>query len=427
MSNKDDKKMLVKKVEELLKSSPVIGIVNMHALPTAQLQRMREKLRGTVDLFLTKKRLIRFALENVKTEKKGLEGLEEYLNGIPALLLSKDNPFKVFAILQKNKSKAAAKAGQTAPNDIKIPAGMTQFTPGPIISELGAFGLKTKVAGGKIEILEDTIVVKEGEEISQEMVGLLAKMSIEPMEIGLDLVAVYEKGQIYTKDVLAIDEEEYFNNFTQAQRGAFNLAVEAGIMTVETTELIIQKAAHEVKTLALEANILTDETKEEILAKAEAQGQAVGKDLNLPPKGEAVKEKVEVKVEEAKPVEKKVEEKKPEIPKEEVKPAAKKPVETHKESPAEEKKEVVEKPAEDSKPEEKVEEPKDSEPQNKSDKTDEKVAEMVDEWKEKDKPKPTAEDIIKETEDKSSETETKVSEPQTKSKEPQAKPKEIKE
>lgn len=313
MSNQDEKKKLVKKVEELLKNSPVVGIVNMHALPTAQLQRMREKLRGSVDLFLTKKRLIRFALENIKTEKKGIEELEEYLKGIPALLLSKDNPFKLYSILQKNKSKAAAKPGQIAPNDITIPAGMTQFTPGPIISELGAFGLKTKVTDGKIEITDDATVLKEGEEISPEMAGLLSKMGIEPMEIGLDLVAVYEKGQIYTKDVLAIDEEEYFNNFTQAQRWAFNLAVEAGIMTTETTELMIQKASREVKALALEANILTDETKEEILAKANAHGEAVGKDLNLPPKAAAEEKKEEVKeetpAEEAKPEEKKEEDK----------------------------------------------------------------------------------------------------------------------
>ncbi len=372
MSNKDDKKLLVKKVEELLKTSPVIGIVNMHALPTAQLQRMRAKLRGTVDLFLTKKRLIRFAIEKIKTEKKGIEELEQYLNGIPALLLSKDNPFKVFSILQKNKSKAAAKAGQIAPNDIKIPAGMTQFTPGPIISELGNFGLKTKVTDGKIEIIEDAIVVKTGEEISQEMVGLLAKMGIEPMEVGLDLVAVYENGQIFTKDVLAIDEEEYANNFTQAQSWAFNLAVEAGIMTVETTELMIQKASKEVKALALEANILTDETKDEILAKAEAQGQAVGKELNLPAK-EAVKEPEEPKVEE-----------KTETPKEEVK-TEDKPAEVKEEPKKEEKKEEPVK----------EEDKKDSEPSTKPDVTDEKVAGMVGAWKEKDKPKQTAQDIIK--------------------------------
>ncbi|MBT3304512.1 50S ribosomal protein L10 [Candidatus Woesearchaeota archaeon] len=393
MSNQDEKKKLVKKVEELLKGSPVVGIVNMHALPTAQLQRMREKLRGSVDLFLTKKRLIRFALENVKAEKKGIEGLEEFLKGIPALLLSNDNPFKVFSVLQKNKSKAAAKGGQIAPNDIKIPAGMTQFTPGPIISELGAFGLKTKVSDGKIEILEDAVVVKEGEEITQEIAGLLSKMGIEPMEIGLDLVAVYEAGQIYKKDVLAIDETEYANNFTQAQSWAFNLAVEAGIMTTETTELMIQKAAREVKALALEANILTDETKEEILAKAEAHGQAVGKDLNLPAK-DAVKED--------KPEEAKKEEPVKEDPKEE--PAKEEKKEAVEEPKKEEAKEEAK--VEDVKPEEVKEEPKPEAPveeakteekpvEEKKDETDEKVAGMVDAWKDKDKPKPTAEDIIK--------------------------------
>ena len=95
------------------------------------------------------------------------------------------------------------------------------------------------------------------------------------MEIGLDLLAVYEKGTIYDKKVLDIDEDKFMTDLMQAANHALNLAVEAGIFTKETTTLMIEKAARESYTLAEEAEILTKETIPKILAKAEAQASAI--------------------------------------------------------------------------------------------------------------------------------------------------------
>jgi len=308
MSAIEFKKEVVKKVEDMIKSSPIVGIVNVENLPMAQLQRMRKKLKDNVTIFMAKKRLIRLALENLKKEKEGVEQLEPYLKGMPAIMITSENPFKLYSLIQKNKSKAAAKAGQEAPNDIVVSAGPTSFAPGPIISELGSFGLKTKVNAGKIEITEDKVVAKEGEVISADLAGFLVKMGIEPMEVGLDLKAVYEGGSVFTKDVLAIDEDEYFNNFTKAHQWAFNLAVEASIFTNETTELLLQKAFKESKAVALEGNILTDATTEEILGKAEREMNSVSENVDFSKVPEVKAEesaaaeetKEEVKVEENK-------------------------------------------------------------------------------------------------------------------------------
>jgi large subunit ribosomal protein L10 len=267
----DNKKKLVKKVKELIAGSPVVGIVNMHALPAAQLQRMRLKLRGRVNIFMAKKSVISHALEEIGKEKKGVEKLAGFLNGMPALLLSSDNPFRLYSFLQKSKSKAAAKAGQKAPKDIVIFAGPTPFAPGPIISELGKFGLRTKVNAGKIEITQDAIVAKEGALISNELASLLLRLSIEPMEIGLDLTAVYENGGVFTKDILAIDESQYSADFASAYRESFNLSIEAGIFNCVTVEFLIQKAFKEAKVVAVDAGILAEGAKEEVLAKAEAE------------------------------------------------------------------------------------------------------------------------------------------------------------
>ena len=95
------------------------------------------------------------------------------------------------------------------------------------------------------------------------------------MEVGLDLVAVWENGTIFGAKQLHIDEAEYEQNLTQAAQWAMNLAVEMAYLCAETTEILLQKAFKEAKSLGVESAILNDETKEDILAKAEREANSV--------------------------------------------------------------------------------------------------------------------------------------------------------
>ena len=208
---------------------------------------MRANLRDKVVLKVAKGRIIKKAIEIAKADVKGIEQLEEHMRGMPALLFTKDNPFSLFKTLKKNKSAAPAKAGSIAPNDITVSAGPTSFAPGPIIGELGAFGIKTGVADGKLEIKEDAVVAKEGEEISGDLAGILSRLGIEPMEVGLDLTAVYDQGVIYPKSVLDVDEDKIMADAMLFASQAFNLAMEAGILVKETVEPLVVKAANEAK------------------------------------------------------------------------------------------------------------------------------------------------------------------------------------
>ncbi len=380
------KKNVVGDFVKLIKEYPIIGALNMENLPASQLQIMRGQLRGKVVMLMTKRRLIKIAIEQAKAEKKGIEELEKYLKGMPALLFSKENPFKLYKTLKKSKSSAPAKAGQTAPRDIVVPAGPTTFAPGPVIGELGAMGVKTSVEGGKIAIQEDTVVVKEGEEIKANVAGMLTRLDIKPMEIGLDLVAVYEDGTIYTRDVLDIDEDKFLAQLQDAHRWSFNLAIEAGYFTKDTIELLVPKAFNEAKALALEANIMADAVAEELVAKAEAQGKALKDEIKYEEKvGKEEAPKPEEKKEEPKEEEKKEEPKKEEPPKEEPKVEEKKPEPPKEEPKVEEKKE--EDPKEEKKPEPVKEEPKSE------------VEEPVPEPEKKEEPKEAEEELEKEVEE----------------------------
>jgi len=275
------KKKVVAEFSTLLKEYPIVGVVNMESLPAPQLQKMRSQLRGKVVIKMTKKNYIKFAIESVKDSKKNIEKLEEYFRGMPALLFTKDNPFSLFSTLKKSKSNAPAKAGQTAPNDIKIGAGPTPFAPGPVIGELGALGLQTGVENGKVAIKADKVVVKEGEVIKENVASVLARLGIEPMEIGLDLVATYENGIIYDKSTLDIDEDQFKADLGTAATWAFNLAVEAKYPTKETTELFIIQAFTDAKGLSIEASIPTKDTISNILARAAGQAASLKTEAKL--------------------------------------------------------------------------------------------------------------------------------------------------
>jgi large subunit ribosomal protein L10 len=290
------KKEFVQKLISKVKGSTVVAVVNLKSLPAQQLQNMRAMLRQKdVEIIMARKKLLDMALK--QSGNKDIEQLAKEVKGMPALLFSSENPFTLCAIIQKNKSEAPAKAGQTAPKDIMVKAGATSFAPGPIISELAAVGIKTKVENGKLTIVDDVIVAKEGAEITAKIAENLKRLDIKPMEVGLDLVAAWENGTVFTAKQLYIDEEEYLQNVTNAAQWAFNLAVECGILTAETTEVLLQKAFRDAKSLALEQNFLTEETKEEILAKAEAQANSV-KEVGKIEVGAVKESKEEPKVEE---------------------------------------------------------------------------------------------------------------------------------
>src|SRR3989338_498517 len=275
------KKKVVDEFAEALASSKVIAVVNMENLPAAQLQTMAKILRKDVQIKMTKKRLLNLALEKAVKTRQDLGKIKDYFIGMPALIFTSQDPFKLYRKTQQSKAKAPAKPGQISPMDIEIKAGPTPFVPGPIISELAQLGLKTKVEEGKITIVQDKILVKQGEKINEKQASLLQRLDIKPMEIGLNIVAAFEDGMIYTKEVMALDDKKLMEDIAAAFTETCNLMAEICYITRENIEMFLSKAAAEARAVASEAGIITSETIPELLAKAEAEAKAVKDEVGL--------------------------------------------------------------------------------------------------------------------------------------------------
>ena len=268
------KKTEVKEIETLVKEYPVIGVVNLGSVPAKQMQKIRGVMRSEgAQIRMSRKRLLTKALKDAK--KEGVERLSEHFTGQPGLLFTKANPFKIYKILAKNRTRAPVKPNSIAASDIMVSKGDTSFPPGPILSELQQAGIPAAIQGGKVTIKEDKVIVKAGERVSPAVAGALARLEIEPVEIKLDLLAAFEQGTIYTPEVLAIDSQKIFSDLTAAHQQAVNLSLNSFYLTKETAAIGVSLAAAKARNLAVNAGIFEKDIMNVLLAKAHATAQAL--------------------------------------------------------------------------------------------------------------------------------------------------------
>jgi large subunit ribosomal protein L10 len=268
----------VDEIKKLLDEYSGLGVANLQKVRAAQLQEMKKKLKDVADVRVLKNTLIRRAVAEYK-DKPDLNKLEPILNGPNIFLFTNLNPFKLSLLLEKGRVKTTAKAGDTAAIDVIVPAGNTGLPPGPVISQLGSVGLPTRIEGGSVWINKDTMVAKKGDIIDTRLAGVLSKMNIKPVEVGLILRAVYEEGLVITDEQLRIDVDGFRKSLVEAISNALNLSLNAGYPTSETIPLLLQTAQRRAFNLALNAGIPTKETIGDLLRKAHAEASSLNMKL----------------------------------------------------------------------------------------------------------------------------------------------------
>ncbi len=266
------KKDEVAEIRANAKKYSLIGLVDIYGIPAQQVQQIRRNLRGTAVIKVTRNTLIKHALEEMGGE---VLGLSKYISGHSALIFTNDNPFKLYKALEKTKTKMAAKAGETAPEDIVVEKGPTSFKPGPIVGELQQAGIPAAIEAGKVKIRETKTVAKKGTVISAKIAAALAKLDIKPMDVGLALQAAFADGEIFEPSVLSVDETVILGQLQLAGAQAFNLSVNAAIPTKETMAPILIKAVREARGLAIEAAIYEKDVVDAIIGKAYRESQVL--------------------------------------------------------------------------------------------------------------------------------------------------------
>jgi len=262
----------VEEIKRHIKEFKAVGLVDMHGIPAHQLQLIRADLRGIAVLKMVRNTLVEHAL----VELGGDVGeMQKFVAGQSALLFTNENPFRLAKLLEKTKTKMAAKPGETAPDDIVVPKGPTSFKPGPIVGELQQAGIPAAIEGGKVKIKETKTVAKKGAVISPKLAAALVKLDIKPMDVGLALQAAFHEGNVYEPSVLAVDETVILGQIALASRQATALSLEAAIPTKDSMSALLTKAVRDARGVAIEAAIYEKDVVDAIIGKAQRESQVL--------------------------------------------------------------------------------------------------------------------------------------------------------
>ncbi|MBS7653517.1 MAG: 50S ribosomal protein L10 [Candidatus Bathyarchaeia archaeon] len=279
-----EKSEKIDEIKALMKKYRILGVANLHKVRATQLQEIRRKMEEIAYLKVYKNTLVERALRDLG-ENECAEKLKEFMQGSNLYIFTNYNPFKLALLMEKSRVKASAKAGDIATEDIVVQAGNTGLPPGPIISQLNAVGIPTRIESGSVWVSRETVVAKKGTVINESLASVLSKLGIKPIELGLSLKAAYDEGTVITESDLKLDIEEYKKNIGEAYAQALNLAVNAAYPTHETVTILLCKAVSEARNLAINSGAFLPETLPELIRRAHIE--ALTLEAKVQEKGQA--------------------------------------------------------------------------------------------------------------------------------------------
>jgi large subunit ribosomal protein L10 len=257
---------------------PIVAVVGFRGVPASALQSMRRELRRREHpITVATNSTIRHAIEKAMTERPAFKPLLAQVQDPTAILSAEGNPFSLYQEFLRTRSPTPARGGEIAPNDIFVPAGTTNFKPGPIVGELQHAGFPAAIEKGKVILKKDTTIVKAGAPISREVAGLLTRLEIYPLEVGLTLRALVDGSTFYPPDVLSVDLEERRTELARSAARAISFAVELGYPTRESLPRLLERAHRRALGVALATGHVTKETIEPLFGKAMREAAAIGR------------------------------------------------------------------------------------------------------------------------------------------------------
>lgn len=281
----------VGEVIKLIRKYSVMGIADLQKVRAPQLQSFKKNLSRNVYMQVIKNTILKRAIEKIK-EKPELNRLVEYLQGPNLFLFTDLNPFRLALLLEKGKVKTTAKAGDTAAFDVIVPTGNTGQAPGPIISQLNAVGLPTRIEAGSVWVTKDTLVIKRGEVISERLASILSKLGIKPVEAGLSMKVAYDGGLIISHKQLKIDPEEDKKRLKTAHIEALGLSLSIVYPTAENIKILLQNAHKRSYCLAIQVAIPNRGTILELIRKTVFESYSLSSKLSMKEKNTKLPEKL---------------------------------------------------------------------------------------------------------------------------------------
>eukprot|EP01113_Clastostelium_recurvatum_P049164 TRINITY_DN9065_c0_g1_i4.p1 TRINITY_DN9065_c0_g1~~TRINITY_DN9065_c0_g1_i4.p1 ORF type:complete len:317 (+),score=130.99 TRINITY_DN9065_c0_g1_i4:54-1004(+) len=297
-----DKQAYFAKLTALLNEYNQILICGADNVGSSHMQSIRKALRGRAVLLMGKNTMIRKVLREYVEKNPALETLLPAVRGNVGFVFVKNDLNGVRSELLKNRVGAPAKAGGLAPSDVIVPAGPTGMEPTQT-SFLQALNISSKINKGQVEIINDVHLIKAGDRVGNSEAALLAKLNIKPFSYGLQVLTVYDNGNMYDPSVLELTDADLLAKFRTGVNNIAAIGLQIGYPTVASLPHSVINGYKNI----LAVSVATDYTfpgSEQIkafIANPNAfagQGPAPAKDAPAPAKKEEAKKKEEPKEEE---------------------------------------------------------------------------------------------------------------------------------
>lgn len=243
------------KIHGLLRQYQKIFIVTADNVSSNQMHRIRMSLRDFGVVLFGKNTMMKRAIRGILQENPKLERLLPLIRGNVGFVFTNKDLKSVREKITSEVACAPARAGAVAPCDVMVPPGNTGMEPGKT-SFFQALNIPTKIARGTIEIVSEIHLVHDGARVGASEAALLNMLNISPFTYGMNVVSIYDDGNVFQSSVLDVSPEQIINNVLEAARDLTAISLAVDYPTVLSAPHLLLNAFKD----ALSVSIATDYT-----------------------------------------------------------------------------------------------------------------------------------------------------------------------
>jgi len=294
-----EKELYFIKLRQLLDAFKSIFLVNVDNVGSNQMHQIRIALRGKAVVLMGKNTMVRRALRSLLGELPQFERLIPHIKGNIGFVFTNEDLKEVRTLITANKVAAPARAGALATVDVIVPAGNTGMEPGKT-AFFQALRIPTKIARGTIEIVNNVQVVTEGERVGSSEAALLNMLNISPFTYGMNVVQIFDNGNIFGPEVLDIDENVLIDRFLAGVKTVASISLALKYPTIVSVPHLLVNAYKNLLAISIGTDYTFDgaEKVKEYLANPDAFAVAGTPVAGAPAAAAVTEEATEVKAEE---------------------------------------------------------------------------------------------------------------------------------
>jgi len=210
------------KVQDLLDNHSKAILVHADNVGSRQFMDIRAALRPESAILMGKNTCLRKIIRDY-CESKGDNSwmiMHDALVGNVGIVFTKGDMNEIREKVKEFVVPAPARVGAVAQCDVTVCAGPTGMEPSQT-NFFQTLNIATKINKGSIEILADVVVLRTGERVTSSAATLLAKMKLLPFTFGLQVMQVYDSGNMFDVAVLDISDDDIAAKF---MNGVCNVA-----------------------------------------------------------------------------------------------------------------------------------------------------------------------------------------------------------